>query len=145
MALPTLLEELRSSIIDSIKGRKLGIDKSGDLVGFRAARHAVTAATSLTTGTNIPAYGHTTIACASAATVFTLDAPIPGVFKTFTNISTGGPKVTVASGGIRTVLGTTATFALFTASSSGQTCILFGESTALYVNLTSTGSTGITF
>lgn len=140
------LEELRSKILDSIKGRKLGLGASGDyLIGVADVQKPVTAFTSDSTGTVIPAYGHTTIACASAATVYTLAAPVPGVFKTITNISTGGPKVTLASGNIRTVLGATATFALWTASSSGQTCILFGESTAIWQNLTSTGSTGITF
>lgn len=151
MALPTTLEELRSSIIDSIKGRKLGIDKSGDLVGFRTARRPGTAFTSASTGTNIPAYGHTTITCASAATVYVMDDPIPGEFKTITNISTGGPKVTLTNAKIRTALGTTNTFILWTASSSGQTVMLVGESTANYALVTSlagstvsAGSTGIT-
>lgn len=144
MAQTTTLEGLRSQIQTSVFGRRLGLDIGETLVGPNDIRKPVTAATSLTTGTNISAYGHTTITCASAATVFILADPVPGVFKTLTNISTGGPKVTLSNATIRNQLGSTNTFLLWTASSSGQTATLFGESTSVWQNMTSTGSTGIT-
>lgn len=137
------LEGLRSQILDSIKGRKLGLDSNGYLVGQRATRAPVTAFTSNSTGTTIPAYGHTTIVCASAATIYNLAAPVPGVTKTISNLSTGGPKVVLESGNIRGALGATNTFALWTASSSGQCLTLFGESSSVY-QVVGALTTGIT-
>lgn len=144
MAQTTTLEGLRSQLQTSIYGRKLALDSNEYLVGVPDVRKPVTAFTSASTGSVIPAYGHTTIACASAATTYVLADPVPGVFKTITNISTGGPKVTLSNSNIRNQLGSTNTFALWTASSSGQTLMLFGESTSVWQNLTSTGSTGVT-
>jgi len=71
------LENLRSNILTSIHGRRLGIDHNGFLVGPKPVRHQVTNATSDTTGTAIPNNGFHTVVTTTNDT-WTLTDPAPG-------------------------------------------------------------------
>jgi hypothetical protein len=86
-----------ADILHSLYGRVLGLTKEGYLAGKDSE---VTAATSASTGTDIPAGGVTTLS--SAASVWRLDPPIPGVRKTITSLSTSTANraVTCESGTI---------------------------------------------
>jgi hypothetical protein len=131
------LEGLRNQILDSVKGRKMGLDPNGFLVGPPDIRQPITAATSLTTGTVIPAYGLTTIQ-GPAGTTWTLAAPIPGVIKHITAITTLlTAAVAVASGTILSsgsAIASTLTRLTFD-SSYANTVRLYGRSTSQYVLL----------
>lgn len=55
------LETLRSSILTSLHGRRIGLDPDSFLVGPKDLRKPVTAATSDTTGTALPNHGFVTV------------------------------------------------------------------------------------
>lgn len=59
--MPISLLQLGNLVIDSIKGRKLGIDKEGHLVGHRGMRLPEVRGTSDTTGTDLPNYGFVSV------------------------------------------------------------------------------------
>lgn len=80
-------ESLRDERIRSIHGRKLGLDKDDHIVGPRGQRQAVTAATSATTGTQLPSYGHITIDSSNART-WQIDDPVEGGKVSISSIST---------------------------------------------------------
>ena len=144
MSQDSSLEGLRSQVLDSIKGRKIGLDGNGYLVGPAAYRVPVTAITSADLGgNNIPAYGQVTLQSASAGSTYAMDPPIPGVGVTLTNISTGGFAITLESGTIIQATASDITTITFTASSSGQGIRLIGLSTALFA-LDKPLTTGIT-
>lgn len=132
-----------AEIVTSIHGRRLGISSSGYLTSqggqtlgvdfLHGAITSPTAATSDTTGTNITAYGLTTVDTSTDDT-WLLDAPIPGVRKILYTGST--------STGIRTIKRANATFAIRSSASStlttiiaqggGLTLELIGVSSAIY-------------
>lgn len=132
------LEGLRNQILDSVKGRKLGLDVSGYLVGQLAAREPITAATSLTTGTVIPAYGLTTLVSGPSGSSWQLAAPVPGVTKHLTVLTTMlVAVVSVVSGTILSsgsAIASTLTKLTFD-SSYANTVRLYGRSSAQYVLL----------
>src|SRR5205085_1621983 len=83
------LETLRNSIIDSIKGRKIGIDSAGYMVGIPGVKVQIEDATTATS--TVSAFGHTrvTVTGSSQGPVqYTLPAPAPGVMKTLSLDST---------------------------------------------------------
>ena len=139
------LEGLRSQMLTSIHGRRLGLDPNNMLVGPTALRGPVTSYTATTANTGYPIttpYGIVTLVATTAASNWTMDPPAPGTEMWITNNSTGGPKITLNSGTLLTSTGNDATIILFTASSSGQTANLIGLSTSL--TLLMKPSTGIT-
>lgn len=131
MAQDATLEGIRSSVMDSIKGRKLGIDPTGLLVGQAGVRAPITALTSLSSGATLAAYGLSTIFSASAGIPFLLAAPIPGVEKELLSISSGGGVVTLASGNFQTTAGSTTTSVTFSGANGGYVRLM-GISTAVY-------------
>lgn len=72
------LESLRSKILTSIHGRRLGIDANEFLVGPKGLRHQITNATSATTGTNLTNHGFHTVQSATGAKTWKLDDPVAG-------------------------------------------------------------------
>ena len=146
------LEGLRTQVLDSIKGRKFGLDYQGYLAGPPGLRDPITAATSLTTGTNIVAYGITTLQSASAATAFKLEAPVSGIRKTLVSMSTGGYTISLVSGTFQAVNGSSAgaiygssyVNIVFTAASSYQSVHLQGLSSSVW-QVCGPISTGVTF
>lgn len=119
-----LLETLRSSIIDSIKGRKLGLDKDETIVGPKALKSAVQDLTSASSATAVNAYGVVAARISGVPTtasggVFLLSNPIPGVTVDLCYLQTSQ------------------------AASAGSTAIAFLRgSTAFYIQ-SSGGSTGV--
>lgn len=71
------------SILHSVYGRMFGLDNFGFTV---SKDNDVVAATSATTGTDILPGGITTLS--SAATVWRIDPPVPGLKKIITSLST---------------------------------------------------------
>jgi hypothetical protein len=93
------LETLRSNIMTSLFGRRLGMDKDECLVGQKAIKLAVTDLTSASTATAIPNYGAvnimaTTLATSAAGGAFVLSNPIPGVSVRIAN----GPTQATSAG-----------------------------------------------
>lgn len=122
------LEQNRNSILDSIKGRKLGLNANDFLVA-KGVVDGIQSLTSGSTGTQVTNYGVTkldvtTAAASTASSVGTTElgcawsmaAPEPGVEKIVTKASaTGGSTMPVVVNfgtgvtGIDTTLGTTFT------------------------------------
>jgi len=141
------LEGIRSQVLTSIYGRRLGLDKDGCLVGAPAFRVPVTAVTTAYTA-NIPSYGVVTVQTATAATPYTLDPPKPGAVVDIISISTSGAVITLESGNFMSNASSTLSAMTLTAASSYQGVRLVGLSTALMRidNLQSSSiTTGITF
>lgn len=141
MALDATLEGLRSRILDSIKGRKIGLDPSGFLLGILGEIQPIQSLTSNTTGTTVPNYGIARIDT-TAGSSFSLQAPMPGVSKTLCQMSTGGAVITLASGTFLTSLSSTQTFLTFGATYANLVRLL-GLSTSVYM-LGGALSTGVT-
>ncbi len=81
------LEKIRSKILTSIHGRRLGIDPDGFLAGPKPLRKQVTNATSDTTGTNLANHGvHTVVTTTND--VWTLADPVEGVSVKIGTVST---------------------------------------------------------
>lgn len=136
------LEGLRSQILDSIKGRKLGLDVDGHLVGVPDVRVPVLGTTAngttlvSTATTTIKAYGVTLIGSSgtSGATGYQLNAPIPGVMATLFNPTTGYAVIgTSAAGGlVASSQGALSTLGTITLDGKGRMVQLMGLTTALW-------------
>jgi hypothetical protein len=103
-------------ITHSLYGQKAGVHKDGWWI---TQDNDVSAVTSATTGTVIPAGGVTNIGITSTDKVWSLAAPVVGVRKTIIRgtTSTGSTgQVTLASGNI-----------LSSANSTGQTITMTGQ------------------
>ena len=167
MANGALLEELRSQVLDSIKGRKLGLDANNYLVGALAFRNPILGSTgggstvlSSATASLVP-YGVSMVGSSgtSAATSYTLQMPIPGVKKTLFVPTTGYAVVTVttdatgagAGAFLCSTASVTSTYQIITFTGKGNFVELIGLTTALWgvvndggintVTLTSAAST----
>ena len=110
------LEGLRNEKMISVHGRKLALDKNGFIVGPTGRRQAITSATSDTTGTALPNYGHCSVVTTTDDT-WTLTDPVEGGVV---NIKTGS-----TSTGIHTVTCAAATV-LSSVSSTGPGVVLTG-------------------
>ena len=115
MALVNSVEGLRSQIITSIYGRRLGLDNNGSLVGITGYRLPVTGfdSTGATTGfnttgeTTLSAYGCSIIgSTASGSQAYTIQAPIPGVRKYIVNPTTATVTIATTAAGAYVVLST---------------------------------------
>lgn len=114
---------LGNMILDSIKGRKFGLDKDGYLAGPPDIKHQVQDLTSASTATALAAHGlvnitGTSLMTSAAGGTFLLSNPVPGVEVTIANLN-----------------------ALTSAASPGSTAMmLIRPSTAFYMRSTD-GST----
>lgn len=140
-----LIETIRSSILDSIKGRKIGLNPAGYLAGPQDIVRQVTDLTSGSTATAIPAYGAVNVAASSLATsaaggTFLLSNPVPGVGVVISNVATSQ----AATGGSTAMTFIRPSTAFYMQSTEGSTMTtlnltwgsaveLFGLSTALYL------------
>lgn len=154
------VEQIRSKLLTSIFGRRLGLTSDDYLGGAKAnivATQVLTSADS--TGTSIPNYGITSLALTTLATTvnatlgttevgfaYKLDAPKEGVRKTLymaTGHSTAAASFTC--GADATVIWATfgSTFTGVNFIGKGQTCTLVGVSTSKW--LVETYSSGTSF
>lgn len=116
------------TILHSLYGKAFGLDR----FGFSVSKdNDVVAATSATTGTDILPAGVTTLS--SASTVWRLDAPIPGLRKTITSLSTSTANraVQLESGNFVSSGGSTFTTLICQGLAYGAD--LLGLSTAAYL------------
>lgn len=134
-----------NKITTSIHGRRLGLQtmSTGEtggsrgpvefLVGPEDIRKGVT--TGESTGTNLPAWGVSSVFGTSVAStpVYTLDPPIPGVLKTIRFASTDSDIYVKMASGV-TIAGTSlgTTICTVIKSSGGGNMQLMGLTTALY-------------
>ena len=115
------------SIQRSVLGKLFGLNKDGFIV---AKDQDIVPATSATTGTDLLNGGITTLS--SAATVWRLDPPTPGITKVITSISTSTSNraVSLESGNFVSTAGSSFTNLVFQGLNYGVE--LLGLSTALY-------------
>ena len=134
-------EALRNEILTSVAGRRLGLDHNDFLVGPKAPRQEISAATTASTGTQINNYGFTTVAGGTATQTWVLAAPQDGVRKSFVSVSTStkGAKITLASGSFNSTGGSSDT--ALTLHGIGQRVELIGVSTASYAVVSGVGFT----
>jgi len=136
------LENIRSKILTSIHGRRLGIDPDGFLAGPKPLRQQVTDATvaSAAAGTNLANHGvHTVVT--STNTEWTLTDPIPGVaVRIGTNsTSTGNHAIVPAAATITSTNGVAGSS--ITLQGIGASIELMGISTAQWLVTSRGGST----
>ena len=154
MANPTL-ETLRSAILDSVKGRKLGLSPTGYLQGQLSVKEPQTglaASTTLisTATAALPAYGVSIIGSTitSGATSYTLADPVPGVRKVLFNGTTGTATVTLlsttAGQGIVSTGSAASTYSVIQFVGKGAMAELVGLSTLHYAMLTPLAITTVT-
>lgn len=115
------LTTLRSSILTSIYGRRLGLDKDEAMVGPKNFKRPITAATSDTTATALPNYGYLSVVTTTDDT-WTLTDPYFGAEVT---IMTGS-----SSTGIHSInLGNSVAYS--TQGIAGSTVVLSGMGAAI--------------
>ena len=132
------IEGLRSQLLTSIKGRRLGLDSGDFLVGPKDLRRGINNTTAISGTLN--SYGFNTLGVSTAAATYTMDAPVPGVdtFLAFTttavttlsiaiNASTGAYFQTTAGATFQTITASTTTAAYI-----GQTIHLVAISTSIF-------------
>ena len=133
------LATIRSKILTSIHGRRLGLDSDEFLAGPKGVRQVVTNATSDTTATAIPNHGFVTVVT-TTDDGWTLTDPLPGIsVRIATNsTSTGTHTVTPAAATINSTNGIAGS--AFQLVSQGAYIELTGVTTAVWA-VTSRGST----
>lgn len=119
------LETLRSLVLTSIRGRRLGLDVNECLVGPKQLRPPITAATSATTGTDLTTYGYNTLV---TTTNDTWRLPAPPYVGAEVTLMTGS-----SSTGIHTVAVSTASASVIYSSNgiAGQNVVLTGAGQAV--------------
>lgn len=162
MAVSGSLEGLRNEVLDSIKGRKLGLHPSGYLQGQLSVRDVVTGLTAGSTlvaaGANVslPNYGISIVgstltsgSTGSSGTggFYTLADPLPGIRKVMYNPSTSPAVVACAAAKIVSTGG--AAFGQVTLVTAGSYVELLGISTGIWVaagqSFITTGGGNLTF
>ncbi len=133
------LEALRSKILTSIFGRRLGLDTDGFLIGHKAERRQIHDATSDTTGTTIPNYGFVSVETTTDDT-WKLQDPTPGAQVTLYCQSTSTGIRTVSP--VAAVIVTTAGAAGSTISMTerGASITLFGVTTGIWMQISRSSS-----
>lgn len=145
MAQTVTLEGLRSQIVVSVFGRRIGFDSGNFLVGVPGLRRPITAlTTSSTAADQIPAYGVVTLQTTSTggSTFWSTTQPVPGESVFISNIATGygtvylnGSTVTTAVVGYfggTSAAGFLSTATKITLAGKGAWCRLTGLSTAIW-------------
>ena len=123
------LETFRSSVIDSVKGRKLGLDNGGYVVGAPGTPQPITDLTSASTATAILPYGVTRLMLTTAATsaaggVFILPLPVPGQsFTVYNGYSSTGPLGSTAA----TLLRPSTAFVINSSEGSTMTTVVMSS------------------
>lgn len=170
MAQNTSLEGLRSQIVTSLFGRRLGltagnsVDTNIEYIagprGFRNSVLGVSSAGSTIVSTSVssalPAYGVSLVGAsgASATTGYTLSAPVPGVRKVLYCPTTGYAVVTVTTDStgagagpmICSTASVTSTYQVITFAGKGNFVELMGLTTGLWGvvgGLNTLSSTGV--
>lgn len=131
-----LLETFRNSIIDSIKGRKIGLDVAGYLVGVPDVALHVEDFTTTAAASASP-YGITNVLTTGSSQLsqYTLQAPVVGVTKfiVLQSTSTGHQQFLLSGGAL--VLGgslTTAGSTMFALIRQNANITLVGLTTAIW-------------
>ncbi len=171
MPLDTSLNGIRARIIDSLKGRRIGMvtgNSSGDIStpvspdfvagvkgyvepieGFSSGGTTITS-TSVTNA--LSAYGFSVVGAtgASGTTAYSLNSPVPGTVKKIFNPTTGTVTINLASGSFLCSTGSAAsTQAVITFAGKGSFIELYALTTALWgvgpVTQIGTGGAAVTF
>lgn len=136
------LQQVRDRIITSIYGRRLGLDEEDRLCGIKGRRETITAATSDTTGTNLPNYGIVTVATSTNDTWILDDPEVGCEVKIMTgSSSTGDHFIQTDNATIKSSFGTTQTLIDLRGGGAGMT--LIGNSTSQWGVLTKSSTTAV--
>lgn len=127
------LEQLRNQIITSLFGRRHGIDKDEFVVGPKDMRVAIEDI-STTAATSAINYGHTRVLTSGSSQtgVYTLQAPVVGVRKSFSlqSTSTGTMQFTATNAAFYSASGSSV--AVISLISQGAFIDLIGVTTAFW-------------
>ena len=127
------INTIRAGIQTSVHGRRLGLDNDDLLSGPKGIRSVVTAATSATTGTNLPNHGYVTLTSSSALT-YTINDPVAGQEVTITLVSSAIPSITITPVAATFISSGSSTGASVVLQGGGTSVTLYGASTSLYGN-----------
>lgn len=140
-----------NKITTSKHGRRLGLQamSTGETGGSKAEflvgpdEFRVGVSTAETTSTNLKPHGisHIRGTSADSSSVFTLEAPIPGVTKTLYFNSTGNTACYVKTAGGETIHSTIGSSHTTIKSTIGGMCMLTGVTTAIWASLGITSGT----
>ena len=140
----TLIETLRSAILTSVVGRRMGLDANGFLVGPADIRLQIEDITT-TAATSASAYGITRVMTSGSTQTgsYTLQAPIPGVRKTLmlTSTSTGIMVFFPTNATVQTSSGLAGS-TVFSLRGLGAVMDLLAVSTSLWVQLNNPSTAG---
>jgi hypothetical protein len=141
------LAAYRNEILTSVHGRRLGISNDEFLVGQKGMKQVVTAATSASTGTQLPNHGYITLTSTETnGTEWQIADPITGVEVTLTITSSSTYGHTVTPENATFVTSGSSTGASVILQGGGTAVTLFGISTSVYGSKNgSPGSTYIDF
>jgi hypothetical protein len=136
------LDTLRSQILTSLFGRRLGLDQKEFLHGPKDLR-LVVEEISTTAATSALPYGLTRVLTSGSSQTgsYTLQAPEPGVMKllSLASTSTGGQQFTATNATIYSASAGTSS-AVVNLFSPGAAVTLIGETTAVWRVMSVTGS-----
>lgn len=143
----TTLEQLRSAILTSIFGRRMGLDSNNYLVGPTDFRNQIEDITS-TNATTVSGFGLTRILTSGSSqgpVQHTLPLPIPGVQKIIAlqTTSTGSYQFLAAAGGSVLAASDGTTKALVNLIGQGGSITLEAVSTLIWMAVGSAG--GVTY
>lgn len=145
----TLLETLRSNILTSFYGRRLGVTNAEYLVGPKSMQLQVEDLT--TVATTVAAYGHSRVIATGSTqgpVQYTLPAPVPGVQKTLSldTTSTGSYQfLSTAAGASILAASDGTTKSLINFVGQGGSAILIGVTTAIWRVLAQASTGGVTY
>ncbi len=142
-----------SKIITSLFGRRVGLQRmsTGESGGSRGTQEylvgpadfRVGITTAETTSTNLQPHGLSVLPGSSAASsaVYTIDPPVPGVFKTVFGATDNGPVYLKTANSETIVTSAGSTFTTVKVSSLGGAFQLVGLTTAAWLGLNLTSGT----
>lgn len=144
-----LLETIRSSILTTIFGRRLGLTPAEYLAGFKSIQTAIQDLT--TVATTVNGYGTSRVIATGSSqgpVQYTLPAPVPGVDTTLilNTTSTGSYQFLSTAAGASILAGSDGTTkALVNLIGQGGTVTLRGMTTAIWAVISQVSTGGVTF
>jgi hypothetical protein len=145
-----LLETLRNTILTSVHGRRVGLDKDEYLVGPKALAVQIEDIQS-TNATTVSAYGHTRVLTSGSSqgpVQHFLPAPVPGVMKTLSldSTSTGSQQfLSTANGASILAASDGTTKGVLNFLGQGGSAILIGVTTAIWRVLAQASTGGVSY
>lgn len=130
------VEQLRSQALTMFYGRRDGVDSQDYHVGAKDMRVAIDAVNT-TAATTLAPYGMSALSATAASSAnYTMGAPVPGVLKTISSLSTStlGYRISLGAS-INLVCTLGSSFNALTLAGQGQSVELFAISSVAWISV----------